>query len=207
MAKTKLVNLSGEKIKDIEVKNDIFNIKVNNIVLKKAIDLALASLRQGTHKTKTRSEVSGGGKKPYRQKGTGNARQGTIRAPHYRGGGVVNGPIPIDYTFKMNKKERVLALKSALSYKFQTKKMLVVDKLELSNLKTKEAIKVMNNLKLNDKTLFVTSDDNENLYMATRNINNVYVCLVSEINVLDLSYADTVVFEESSLKQIEEVLK
>ena len=164
MAKTKLVNLSGEKIKDIEVKNDIFNIKVNNIVLKKAIDLALASLRQGTHKTKTRSEVSGGGKKPYRQKGTGNARQGTIRAPHYRGGGVVNGPIPIDYTFKMNKKERVLALKSALSYKFQTKKMLVVDKLELSNLKTKEAIKVMNNLKLNDKTLFVTSDDNENLY-------------------------------------------
>ncbi len=207
MAKIKLINLAGEKIKDIEVSNDIFNITVNNIVLKKEIDHALASLRQGTHKTKTRSEVSGGGKKPYKQKGTGNARQGTIRAPHYRGGGVVNGPTPRDYSFKVNKKERLLALKSALSYKFQNKKMLVIDKIELASLKTKEAIDIMKKLKLNEKTLFITSGDNENLFMATRNINNAYVCLASEINVLDLSYADTIVFEESSLKQIEEVLK
>ena len=207
MAKVKLLNIKGEKLKDITVSDEVFNIEVNNIVLKKAIDHAFASLRQGTHKTKTRSEVSGGGRKPYKQKGTGNARQGTIRAPHYRGGGIVNGPTPRSYSFKMNKKERVLALKSALSYKLQNKKMFAVDKLELDSLKTKEAVKVLENLKLTDKTLFVTKDDNENLYMATRNINNVYVCLADELNVLDLTYADTLVFDEESIKLIEEVLK
>ena len=207
MAKIKELNIKGEKLKDLTISDDVFNIEVNNIVLKKAIDLSFASLRQGTHKTKTRSEVSGGGRKPYKQKGTGNARQGTIRAPHYRGGGVVNGPTPRNYTFKMNKKERVLALKSALSYKFQSKKMFAVDKFELESLKTKEAVKVIENLKINDKVLFVTSTDSENFYMATRNINNVYVCLASEISVLDLSYADTVVFDEDSIKLIEERLK
>ena len=121
MAKLDIINLKGEKTSDLKLNDSIWNIEPNDIVLKKALDLQMASLRQGTHKTKTRAEVSGGGKKPYRQKGTGNARQGSIRAPHYRGGGVVFGVTPRSYAFKMNKKERSLAIKSALTYKLKKK--------------------------------------------------------------------------------------
>ena len=142
MGKINVINLTGEKTNDLKLNDSIWNTEVNNIVLKKAIDLQLASLRQGTHKTKTRSEVSGGGRKPYRQKGTGNARQGTIRAPHYRGGGVVFGVTPRSYSFKMNKKERGLAIRSALTEKVKNKELVVVDSLNIDSLKLMKMLKI-----------------------------------------------------------------
>lgn len=207
MAKLDVINLKGEKISDLKLNDEIWNIEPNNIVLKKALDLQMASLRQGTHKTKTRSEVSGGGKKPYRQKDTGNARQGTIRAPHYRGGGIVFGVTPRSYTFKMNKKERSLALRSTLSYKFKNKELVVVDSLELESLKTKDVKALIENLKLAGKVLFVSSNDAEKLYLATRNLGYCAVLMANEINVYDIVNADTLVVEESAVKTIEEVLK
>ena len=164
MAKLDIINLKGEKVKELKVNDEIFNVEVNEIVLKKAIDLQLASLRQGTSKTKTRAEVSGGGRKPYRQKGTGNARQGSIRAPHYRGGGVAFGVSPRSYTFKMNKKERMLALRSALTLKAKEKALVVVDSLNVESIKTKDLKSMLNTMKLNGKVLFVTSSDAEKLY-------------------------------------------
>ena len=207
MAKLDIINLKGEKTNDIKLNDSIWNIETNEVVLKKALDLQMASLRQGTHKTKTRSEVSGGGRKPYRQKGTGNARQGTIRAPHYRGGGVVFGVTPRDYTFKMNKKERGLAIRSALTYKVKNKEMVVVDNLELTSLKTKDVKELINNLKLAGKVLFVTANDAEKLYLATRNLGYCAVIMANEINVYDIINADTLVIEEAAVKYIEEVLK
>ena len=138
MAKVDIINLNGEKVKDIKLNDAIYNIESNEVVVKKALDLQLASLRQGTHKTKTRAEVSGGGRKPYKQKGTGNARQGSTRAPHYRHGGVAFGVTPRDYTFKMNKKERVLALRSVLSMKAKENNIKVIDSLTVESLKTKD---------------------------------------------------------------------
>ena len=207
MAKVNVINLKGEKTSDLKLDDNIWNIETNDIVLKKALDLQMASLRQGTHKTKTRSEVSGGGKKPYRQKGTGNARQGTIRAPHYRGGGIVFGVTPRSYTFKMNKKERSLALKTCLTEKVKNKELFVIDNLEIKSLKTKDIVNTIDNLKLAGKVLFVTSGDAENLYLATRNLGYVAVLMVNEINVYDIVNADTLVVEESAIKHIEEVLK
>ena len=207
MAKLNIIDIKGEKKSDIKLNDSIWNIETNDAVLKKAIDKQLASLRQGTHKTKTRSEVSGGGRKPYRQKGTGNARQGTIRAPHYRGGGVVFGVTPRSYTFKMNKKERGLAIRSALSYKFKNKEMVIVDNLELTSLKTKDVKDIFTNLKLAGKVLFVTASDAEKLYLATRNLGYAAVIMANEINVYDIINADTLVIEEAAVKYIEEVLK
>ena len=207
MAKIDVINLKGEKTTDLKLNDSIWKIETNDAVLKKALDLQMASLRQGTHKTKTRSEVSGGGKKPYRQKGTGNARQGTIRAPHYRGGGVVFGVTPRSYTFKMNKKERVLALKSSLSDKFTNKELVVIDNLEIKTLKTKDIKNLMLDLKLAGKVLFVTSGDAEKLYLATRNLGYATVIMANEINVYDIVNADTLVVEEEAVKYIEEVLK
>ena len=206
MAKINLINIKGEKVKDLELNDSVWNITINNIVIKKAIDLALASLRQGTHKAKTRSEVSGGGRKPWRQKGTGRARQGTIRAPHWRGGGVVFAVTPRDYTFKMNKKEKSLALKSALSSKYQNNELVAIDNILLETLKTKDIVSVIKELKLDKKILFVTNEDNENLFLATRNLANVYTALTSEVSVLDLVYADVVVFDEAAINKLEEVL-
>ena len=207
MAKLNVINLKGEKTSDLKLNDSIWNIETNDVVLKNALDLQMASLRQGTHKTKTRSEVSGGGRKPYRQKGTGNARQGTIRAPHYRGGGVVFGVTPRDYTFKMNKKERGLAIRSALTYKVKNNEMVVIDNLELTSLKTKDVKELFNNLKLAGKVLFVTASDAENLYLATRNLGYSAVIMANEINVYDIVNADTLVIEEAAVKYIEEVLK
>lgn len=207
MGKVDIINLNGEKVKDLKLNETVFIKEPNEIVLKKAIDLQLASLRQGTHKTKTRAEVSGGGRKPYKQKGTGNARQGSIRAPHYRGGGVAFGVSPRSYTFKMNKKERVLALRSALSIKANEKKLTVVDTLELNSLKTKDLKLMLNSLKLEGKILFICSNDAENLYMASRNLSNILVILANEINVYDIVNADNVVVDEGAMKYIEEVLK
>lgn len=207
MAKVDIINLNGEKLKDVKLNDAIYNIEPNEVVVKKALDLQLASLRQGTHKTKTRAEVSGGGRKPYKQKGTGNARQGSIRAPHYRHGGVAFGVTPRDYSFKMNKKERVLALRSVLTMKAKEKQIKVVDSLTIDSLKTKDLKNMLSNLGLNGKTLFVTSNDAENLYLASRNLNNVGVLLTSELNVYDMLHADTIVLDEEAVKQIEEVLK
>ena len=207
MAKLDIINLKGEKTSDLKLNDSIWNIETNDVVVKKALDLQMASLRQGTHKTKTRSEVSGGGRKPYRQKGTGNARQGTIRAPHYRGGGVVFGVTPRNYTFKMNKKERGLAIRSALTYKVKNNEMVVVDNLELTSLKTKDVKELINNLKLAGKVLFITANDAEKLYLATRNLGYCAVIMANEINVYDIVNADTLVIEEAAVKYIEEVLK
>lgn len=205
MAKVDIVNLKGEKVKDITLNKDIWNIEVNEIAVKKAIDLQMASLRQGTQKAKTRSEVSGGGRKPYRQKGTGNARAGSNRSPIWRGGGIVFAVTPRSYTFKMNKKERALALKSALSLK--AKELVIVDSLELDSLKTKDIKAVMSTLKLTGKTLFISNADAENLFMATRNLPEVLVLMVNELNVYDLIHADQVVFDETAINYIEEVFK
>ena len=207
MAKIDVINLKGEKTSDLKLNDNIWKIETNDIVLKKAIDLQLASLRQGTHKTKTRGEVSGGGRKPYRQKGTGNARQGTIRAPHYRGGGVVFGVTPRSYTFKMNKKERGLAIRSALTDKVNNKELVVVDSLNIDSVKTKDIKKLMANLKLAGKVLFVTENDAEKLYLATRNLGYALVLMANELNVYDIVNADTMVVEEGAVKYIEEVLK
>lgn len=207
MAKTKVLSLNGESKKDITLNDEIWNIEINEVVLTDAIRLQMASLRQGTAKTKDRSEVSGGGRKPWRQKGTGRARQGSIRAAQWVGGGVALGPTPRDYSFKMNKKERRLALKSALSDKFQNKGLCVVDSLELSTPKTKDFNKVLDTLKLNGKTLIVTDGENGNIALASRNLQNTHVIEPTSINVLDLVGSDNLLIDEASVAKIEEVLK
>ena len=207
MAKLDVLKLNGEKASTVELNDAIWNIEVNEIVLSEAVRLQMASLRQGTHDTKGRSEVSGGGRKPWRQKGTGRARQGTIRAPHWVGGGVVFGPTPRSHSFKMNRKERRLALKSALSDKFQNKGLCVVDSLEIASPKTKEFNSTLEGLILNGKTLIITDGENGNVVLATRNMPNLYVIEPTSINVLDLVSADNVLIDEASVSKIEEVLK
>ena len=206
MAKTQVLNQTGEKVKDITLKDSVWNIEVNEPVVHDAIVLAQASLRQGTASTKTRSEVSGGGRKPYKQKGTGNARQGSTRSPQWPGGGIVFGPKPRKYDKKQNRKERRLALKSALSAKFQDKELIVVENYNLDSNKTKAFNEVLGNLKVNGKAVVVYSDDNENLFLASRNNNKVAVVAFNEINVLDLVAANYLLIDESSVKKIEEVL-
>ena len=206
MTKVDLLNLKGEKIEDIKLNEEIFGIEPNKNVMYDAIILSRASLRQGTQKTKTRSEVSGGGRKPWRQKGTGRARQGSIRATQWVGGGVAIGPVPRKYDKKMNRKERVLALKSALTDKLAD--FVVVEKLEVKTPKTKEMTNILTNLKLNDKTtLIVVKELDENIILASRNIKNVLLLEASEINVLDLIAANKVLITKDALKAIEEVLK
>ncbi len=205
--KISVKNMANEKVKDLTLADSVWNIETNDLVLKKMIRLQLDSMRQGTHKTKTRSEVSGGGRKPWKQKGTGRARQGSIRATQWRGGGISHGVVPRDYTFDINKKERTLALKSALSHKAQDKELVVLDTIKLENLKTKDIKELVKKLELNGKVLFITAEDNENLYMATRNLGYAYYMTSDEINCLDLVNADTVVCDEAAVKKIEEVLK
>ncbi len=207
MTKISVKNLNGEKVKDLTLSDSIFNIELNDDALKKMIRLQLDATRQGTRKTKNRSEVSGGGRKPWKQKGTGRARQGSIRATQWRGGGVPFGVGNRDYSFKINKKERVLALKSALTEKALAKTLTVVENFNLESAKTKDALALLDNLKLADKVLFVTSDDAVNLYLATRNLANCLVIYADEVNVYDLINADYVVCDEEAVKKIEEVLK
>ena len=207
MTKISVKNLNGEKVKDLTLNDSVWNIEVNEDCLKKMIRLQLDATRQGTRKTKNRSEVSGGGRKPWRQKGTGRARQGSTRATQWVGGGIPFGVSPRDYTFKINKKERVIALKSALSSKVQEKALVVVDNFNMESAKTKDALKVLENLKLDNKILFVTSDDAENLYLAVRNLPNVLVIYADEVNCYDLVNADTVVMDEAAVNKLEEVLK
>ena len=206
MAKVQVLNLKGEKVKDITLKDSVWNIEVNEPVMHDAIVLARASLRQGTASTKTRSEVSGGGRKPYKQKGTGNARQGSTRSPQWPGGGIVFGPKPRKYDKEQNRKERRLALKSALSSKLRDNELVVVENLNLENNKTKTFNEMLKNVKVNGKALVVFADDNENLFLASRNNNKVAVVAFDEINVLDLVATDYLLIDESSVKKIEEVL-
>ena len=208
MAKTQVLNLKGEKVKDITLKDSVWNIEVNEPVMHDAIVLARASLRQGTASTKTRSEVSGGGRKPYKQKGTGNARQGSTRSPQWPGGGIVFGPKPRKYDKKQNRKERRLALKSAWTYKAKEGAITVVDAIKLETPKTKEIINILNNLKLNDtKTMIVVKEYEENLILASRNLQNIVVVLPSEISVLDLVSSNKVLITVDALDEVKEALK
>ena len=208
MSKLDMLNLNGEKVKEINLKDNIWNIEPNNNVLHDAIVLTLASRRQGTHKVKTRSEVSGGGRKPWRQKGTGNARQGSIRAPQWRGGGIVFGPTPDrNYTKKMNRKERRLALKSALTYKAREKELILVDNIKFETNKTKEMMLLLNKLDLvNEKILLVINELDENICLASRNIGNIKVVLPEEVNTYYVVNADKMLLTESSLQKLEEVI-
>ena len=208
MKKVELLNLKGEKVKDINLNEETFGIKPNNNVLNDAIILTMASLRQGTHKTKNRSEVSGGGRKPWRQKGTGRARQGSIRAVQWVGGGRYGTPVPRDYSKKQNKKERRIAIKSALSEKVRDKELMVVENLTVSAPKTKEMIELLETLKVADKkVLLVVKEFDDNLILASRNLQNVVLILADEINVLDVVATDVMVATEDAIKYIEEVLK
>lgn len=203
--KQKLLNIKGEEVKDIKLNENIFGIEPNNKVLYDAIILTRASLRQGTHKTKVRSEVSGGGRKPWRQKGTGHARQGSIRSVQWVGGGVAFGPQPRDYSKKMNRKERKLALKSALATKASD--MIILDELKVATPKTKDMLTILTTLKVNEvKTLLVVKELDENIILASRNLEKVTLIEANEINVLDLIASEKVVITEEALKAIEEVL-
>ncbi len=208
MKKVELLNLKGEKVKDINLNEEVFGITPNKAVLNDAIILTMASLRQGTHKTKNRSEVSGGGRKPWRQKGTGRARQGSIRAVQWVGGGNYGTPVPRDYSKKQNRKERTLALKSALSDKAMDKAIIVVENIALETPKTKEMINLLENLKVADKkVLLVVNEFEDNTILASRNIQNLVLISAEEINVLDVVGTDVMVITEEALKKVEEVLK
>lgn len=206
MTKVTVLSQTGASVGEIELKDEIFGIEPNEAVLFDAVIAQRASLRQGTHKVKNRSEVSGGGKKPWRQKGTGRARQGSIRAPQWRGGGTVFGPQPRSYSYKLPKKVRRLALKSALSAKVNEQNLLVLDALKLDAPKTKEFKTILNNLKIDSKALFVTADLDENVALSARNIPGVTVITANGINVLDLLGHDKVVFTKAAVEKVEEVL-
>ena len=206
MAKIDVLDINGKKVDNITLNDDVFAITPNEQALFDAVMLQRANVRQGTHSVKNRSAVSGGGRKPWRQKGTGRARQGTIRAPQWRGGGVVFGPTPRKYTLKMNKKVRRLALKSALSTKLINGDIIVIDNLNLTAPKTKDFVQVVNNLNIDRKGLFVTANIDENVYLATRNVNNILVQEPSEINVLDLLNVNKLVLTVEAVNKIEEVL-
>ena len=204
MANVAVYNMEGNEVGTIELNDAIFGVDVNEHLVHLAVVQQLADKRQGTQKAKTRSEVSGGGKKPWRQKGTGHARQGSTRAPQCTGGGVVFAPVPRDYTFKMNKKEKRLALKSALTSRVQEGKFIVVDELKMDEIKTKKMQGVLDALKVN-KALVVLEDNNQNVIMSTRNIEGVKTALTNTINVFDILKYDTVVVTKAAVAAIEEV--
>jgi large subunit ribosomal protein L4 len=208
MPKTALLSLKGEKIKDIKLDENVWGITPNDQVVYEQVNLAMANSRQGSHSVKNRSEVSGGGRKPWRQKGTGNARQGSIRAPQWVGGGVVFGPSANrNYTKKMNKKERRLALKSALTYKATDNEVVVLEKFEAATNKTKDMLKLLETLKVSGKLLIVTTELTENVILATRNIATIKLVLANELNTYDVLSCDKLVITEDAVKYVEEVLK
>ena len=204
MANVTVYNMEGNEVGTMELNDAVFGVEVNEHLVHLAVVRQLANNRQGTQKAKTRSEVSGGGRKPWRQKGTGHARQGSIRAPQWTGGGVVFAPVPRDYEGKMNKKERRAALKSALTSKVQENKLVVVDSLALAEAKTKEKQKVLTNLKA-DKALIVTAGDDQNVVLSARNIADVQTATVNTINVYDVMKHNTVVVTKDAVASIEEV--
>ena len=204
MANVSVYNMEGKQIDTIELNDAVFGVEVNEHLVHMAVVQQLANNRQGTQKAKTRSEVSGGGRKPWRQKGTGHARQGSIRAPQWTGGGVVFAPVPRDYSFKLNKKEKRAALKSALTSKVQGSSLIVVDELKFDEIKTKNFTNVMNNLKV-EKGLVVIADNDINVVMSAKNVADVDTTLVNTINVYNVMKAKTVVLTKDAVAKIEEV--
>ena len=202
MANVAVMNMNGEQVGNIDLNDAIFGIEANEHVMHLAVVQYLANQRQGTQSTLTRTEVRGGGRKPWRQKGTGHARQGSTRSPQWTGGGVVFAPVPRDYSFKMNKKERRIALKSALTTRVQENKLVVLDELKLDAIKTKDMQNVLNNLKV-EKAMVVT--DNENVIVSARNIPNVITASVGTMNVFDILKYNTVVLDKAAVAKVEEV--
>ena len=205
MAKVSVYNMEGAEVGKIDLSDAVFGVEINEHLLHMAVVQQLANNRQGTQKAKTRSEVSGGGRKPWRQKGTGHARQGSTRAPQWAGGGVVFAPVPRDYSFKMNKKEKRAALQSALTNKVNDNKLIVIDELKLDEVKTKKFQEVLANLKVANKALVVISEKNDNVILSARNIPTVETTLTSTLNVYDVMKAGTVVVTKEAVKSIEEV--
>ena len=205
MPKIDVYSVEGKKVKEIELNEEIFGIEPNEAVVHSVLVIFLANQRQGTQSTKTRAEVRGGGRKPWRQKGTGRARQGSIRAPQWVKGGIALGPKPRSYKYTVNRKERRLAIKSMLSSKVLEKELVVVDALDLKEIKTKEMVKVLNNLKVEGKTLILLPEKNENVQKSARNIENVKTTLVNTINVYDLLKYKNLVITLDTVKKLEEV--
>ena len=206
MPKVALFDQKGSKVSEIELNESIFGIEPNNHVLFEAVVMQRASLRQGTHKTKIRSEVAGGGRKPWRQKGTGRARQGSIRSPQWRGGGTVFGPTPRSYSYKLPKKVRRLAIKSALSSKVLDENIIVLESLAFDTPKTKEFKGVLQALSVDSKALIVTADLNENVALSARNIPGVTIVTAEGINVLDVLNHDKLILTKAAVEKVEEVL-
>ena len=204
MANVSVYNIEGKEVGSIELNDAVFGVEVNEHLVHMAVVNQLANNRQGTQSAKTRSEVSGGGRKPWRQKGTGHARQGSTRAPQWTGGGTVFAPKPRDYSFKMNKKEKRIALFSALSSKVAENKIIVVDEFKLDEIKTKKFVEVMNNLKAN-KALVVVGEDNKNVVLSGRNVPTVKVEANNEINTYDVVKYDTLVVTKAAVEKIQEV--
>ena len=205
MPKIDVYNMQGKKVSDIELNENIFGIKPNEKVVHTALVNYMANQRQGTANTKTRAEVSGGGRKPWKQKGTGRARQGSIRAPQWFKGGIALGPKPRDYRYTINKKERRLAIKSVLSSKALENNLVVVDKLELDEIKTKNMVNVLENLKVEGKTLIILPEKNLNVQKSAKNIEGVKTGLVNTINVYDLLKYNKLILTVDSVKSLEEV--
>ena len=204
MANVSVYNMEGKEVGTMELNDAVFGVEINEHLVHMAVLSQLANNRQGTQKAKTRSEVSGGGKKPWRQKGTGHARQGSTRAPQWKGGGVVFAPVPRDYSFKMNKKEKRAALKSALTSKVQENKVVVLDELKLDAIKTKSMVNVLKNVNA-DKALVVLNENDENVVMSARNIADVKTALINTINVYDVLKYNTLVMTKAAVEALEEV--
>ena len=204
MAKLSVYNIEGNQVGEIELNDAVFGVEVNENLVHQAVLNQLANNRQGTQKAKTRSEVSGGGRKPWRQKGTGHARQGSTRSPQWTGGGVVFAPKPRDYSIKLNKKERRLAIKSALTTKVNESKLIVLDSFELDEIKTKKFVAVMNNLKA-EKALVVLNEKNDNVIKSANNVPTVKTALTNTINVYDILKYDTLVLTQDAVATIQEV--
>ena len=205
MANVSVFNMEGQEVGQIELSDAVFGAEINENLVHQAVVQYLANQRQGTQKAKTRAEVSGGGKKPWRQKGTGHARQGSTRAPQWTGGGIVFAPVPRDYSFKINRKEKQAAIRSALTDRVQQNKVIVLDELTMSDYKTKEFVKMMDNLKVSGKTLFVMADKDDHVVRSAGNIPAVKTTLTSQINVYDLMNAQTVVLTKDAVAKLEEV--
>ena len=205
MANVSVYNMEGKEVGTMELNDAVFGVEINEHLVHMAVVQQLANNRQGTQKAKTRSEVSGGGRKPWRQKGTGHARQGSTRSPQWTGGGVVFAPTPRDYSFKLNKKEKRAALKSVLTDKVQAGKFVVVEELKFDEIKTKNFVKVLDNLKVNEKSLVILDENDANVVLSARNIPTVKTTLTNTINVYDIVNAKTVVLTKDAVKKIEEV--
>ena len=205
MANVAVYNMEGKEVGTIELNDSVFGVEVNEHLVHMAVVQQLANKRQGTQKAKTRSEVSGGGRKPWRQKGTGHARQGSTRAPQWTGGGVVFAPVPRDYSFKLNKKEKKAALKSVLTDKVANNNLIVVDELKFDEIKTKKFQAVLNNLNVTKKALVVVNENDTNVIMSARNIPTVKTSLTNTINVYDILNANKLVLTKDAVKTIEEV--